>query len=124
MDRGSGDMVECECCFEWYHQKCVNYSPKSENEQYICQYCCLFYDLKKKIIEEVKSTKVEHYDLKFDPPKMHLIDFLWVIRVIDHRIAGGLATKMVKELAKYPLKTSKMELIIKNQNRKKMAGLI
>lgn len=50
MDRGSGDMVQCECCFEWYHQKCVNYSPKSENEQYVCLYCVSFYDIKKKII--------------------------------------------------------------------------
>lgn len=33
---------------------------------------------------------------------------MWLMRVIDHRIAGGAAAKMIKELAKYPLKTSKM----------------
>lgn len=54
---------------------------------------------------------------------MSLNDFIWLLRVIDHRIAGGLAAKMVKELAKYPLKTSKMELVVRNQNKKKLSNL-
>lgn len=51
------------------------------------------------------------------------MDFMWLLRVIDHRISGGLASKMVKELAKYPLKTSKMEMVVKSQNRKKLTNL-
>ena len=27
-----GEMVFCECCFEWYHSKCVNYTPSEGNE--------------------------------------------------------------------------------------------
>ena len=23
--KSEGEMVLCECCFEWYHHKCVNY---------------------------------------------------------------------------------------------------
>lgn len=30
---------------------------------------------------------------------------------------------MIKELAKYPLKTSKMELVVRNQNKKKVSNL-
>lgn len=62
----------------------------------MCTYCNNFYDLKKKIIDEVKSSKTELYELKFETPKMHLNDFLWLLRVIDHRIAGGGAVKMIK----------------------------
>ena len=108
MNRGTGDMVLCENCFEWYHQKCVNYHPKEENEEFVCGYCTMFYDLKKKMIEEVRNSKTESYELKLDPPKLWIMDFIWLLRVIDHRIAGGSASKMVKELLKYPLKTSKM----------------
>ena len=43
--------------------------------------------------------------------------------MIDHRISGGLASKMMKELIKYPLKTSKMEIVVKYQNRKKLSNL-
>ena len=101
-------MVLCECCFEWYHQKCVNYNPKKDSETYICFYCTSFYEIKRRIIEELRNSKIENYELKFDSPKLWLGDFLWLLRVIDHRIAGGLASKMMKDLAKYPLKTSKM----------------
>lgn len=54
---------------------------------------------------------------------MHLNDYIWLLRVIDHRIAGGAAAKMMKELAKYPLKTSKMELVMRNQSKKKLMNL-
>lgn len=60
-NKGTGDMVQCECCFEWYHQKCVNFVAKKEAETYICTYCHGFYDLKKKIVEEVRSSKIEPY---------------------------------------------------------------
>lgn len=46
-----------------------------------------------------------------------------MMRIIDHRIAGGAASKMIKELAKYPLKTSKMDLVIRSQNKKKLANI-
>lgn len=54
---------------------------------------------------------------------MHLNDYMWMMRIIDHRIAGGAASKMIKELAKYPLKTSKMDLVIRSQNKKKLANI-
>jgi hypothetical protein len=25
-NKEEGEMVLCECCFEWYHQKCINYN--------------------------------------------------------------------------------------------------
>jgi len=71
----------------------------------------------------VKGSKTEGYELKFEPPKLHLNDYIWILRVIDHRIAGGGAAKMMKELAKYPLKSSKMELVVRNQNKKKLSHL-
>lgn len=52
--------------------------------------------MKKKIIDEVRSSKIENYELKFEPPKLHLNDYMWLMRVIDHRIAGGAAIKMIK----------------------------
>ena len=116
-------MVQCQCCFEWYHQKCVNYQLSKANQNYVCNYCQNFYQLKKKIIDEVKSTRTQTYELKFQTPKLHLNDYIWLLRVIDHRIAGGAAAKMIKQLTKYPLKTSKMELVIRNQNKKKITGL-
>ena len=75
------------------------------------------------MIEEVKSSRTEGYELKFETPKLHLNDFIWLLRVIDHRIAGGGAAKMIKELAKYPLKTSKMDIVVRNQNKKKLSNL-
>jgi hypothetical protein len=45
------------------------------------------------------------------------------MRVIDHRIAGGSAQKMIKELIKYPLKTSKMDIMLRNQNKKKICNI-
>lgn len=51
------------------------------------------------------------------------MDFIWLMRLIDHRIAGGAASKMIKEMIKYPLKSSKMELVIRSQNRKKINEL-
>ncbi len=54
---------------------------------------------------------------------MTVMDFMWIMRVLDQRIAGGLAGKMLKELVKYPLKSSAMDLLIRNQNRNKLMGL-
>lgn len=48
---------------------------------------------------------------------------MWVLRVVDLRIRGGLAAKMVKELVKYPLKSSCMQLLIKHLNRNKLTAL-
>ena len=49
---------------------------------------------------------------------------MWVVRVIDSRIKGGQAGKMLKELSKYPLKSSCMDLLIRQQNRPKLMGLV
>jgi hypothetical protein len=43
---------------------------------------------------------------------MSFMDVMWILRGIDSRIAKG-NTKILKELAKYPLRTSKMDKIIK-----------
>lgn len=76
------------------------------------------------MIDEVRFGKSDTYELKADlPPKLSLMDLMWMLRVIDHRIAGGLATKMLKELIKYPLKSSNMDLLIKGQHRNKLIGL-
>ena len=37
MPESFGDMVECEKCESWYHQQCVDYSPKKSN--WICRSC-------------------------------------------------------------------------------------
>lgn len=48
------------------------------------------------MIDQVKGSKTENYELKFQAPKMNLNDYMWILRVIDHRIAGGGAAKMMK----------------------------
>lgn len=54
---------------------------------------------------------------------MSVMDCLWVLRVLDNRIRGGQAGKMLKELNKYPLKSSCMDLLIRHQNRNKLTAL-
>ena len=77
----------------------------------------------RKIVEEVRNSKTETYELKLEPPKLWLMDYIWLFRVIDHRIAGGAASKMIKELIKYPIKTSKMEIVVRTQNKRKISQL-
>lgn len=50
-------------------------------------------------------------------------DCMWVMRVVDNRIRGGQASKMLKELSKYPSKSSCMELLIRQVNRHKLTNL-
>jgi hypothetical protein len=57
------------------------------------------------------------------PLKVSVMDVMWVMRVLDNRIRGGLAAKMLKELTKYPLKSSCMDLLIRQQNRNKLSAL-
>lgn len=52
-----------------------------------------------------------------------MADCMWVMRVIDNRIRGGQASKMLKELSKYPLKSSCMDLLIRQQSRPKLSAL-
>lgn len=52
------------------------------------------------------------------------MDCLWVLRVVDHRIRAGQAAKMMRELNKYPLKSSCMDLLIRQQNRPKIGALV
>ncbi len=44
---------------------------------------------------------------------MSFMDVMWILRSIDSRIAKGNVAKMVKQLTKYPLRTSKLEKLIK-----------
>jgi len=50
-------------------------------------------------------------------------DCLWVMRVVDNRIRGGQASKMLKELSKYPCKSSCMDLLIRQVSRHKLQAL-
>ena len=76
-------------------------------------FCKSFYELKRKIIDEVVSGKNDNFEIKCElPAKMSFMDVMWIMRAIDSRIAKG-NTKVFKELAKYPLRTSKMDKLIK-----------
>lgn len=55
-------MVLCECCFEWYHQKCINFSAEAAEERFICRYCKIFYEFKKKGVDEVRGGRSD-YDI-------------------------------------------------------------
>jgi hypothetical protein len=57
------------------------------------------------------------------PHKLSFMDIMWILRVIDARIAKGNIQKMMKELAKYPLRTSKMDKLIKIENKKTLEVL-
>ena len=41
------------------------------------------------------------------------MDVMWIMRAIDSRISKGNIAKMLKQLIKYPLRTSKIEKLIK-----------
>ena len=61
---------------------------------------------------------------KVEPPlKTSVGDFMWIMRVVDNRIRGGQAGKMLKELSKYPLKSSCMELLIRQVSRSRLTAL-
>jgi hypothetical protein len=60
------------------------------------------------------NGKSENFDLKCEfPPKVNFNDVVWIMRAIDSRISKGNVSKMMKELAKYPLRTSKLDKLIK-----------
>ena len=43
--------------------------------------------------------------------------------MVDNRVRGGQAGKMLKELSKYPLKSSCMDLLIRQVNRGRLGSL-
>jgi len=51
------------------------------------------------------------------------MDCIWVMRMIDNRIKGGMVVKMMKELNKYPIKSACIDLLIRHQNRNKLMVL-
>lgn len=88
-------MVLCECCFEWYHHKCIKLPATSDS--YICQFCRTFYDFKRKAVEEVRGGRADYDVSRIELPlKVSISDCLWVMRALDNRIRGGLAAKMLK----------------------------
>ncbi len=116
-------MVLCECCFEWLHHKCIKIP--ATDDSYICQFCRNFYDFKRKAIEELRGGRADYDITKLELPlRASPMDCLWVLRVVDHRIRAGQAGKMMRELNKYPLKSSCMDLLIRQQNRPKIAALM
>jgi hypothetical protein len=46
-------MIECETCLTWYHMGCIKYKAGMKEEPFSCTFCRGFYELKKKIVEEV-----------------------------------------------------------------------
>jgi hypothetical protein len=76
---------------------CIKYSSTKGENQFTCSFCKSFYDLKKKIIDEVIHGKNENYEIKCElPPKMNFMDVMWFMRAIDSRIAKGNIVKMLK----------------------------
>lgn len=72
----------------------------------------------------MKSGRSDYDITKIELPlKISMSDCLWVMRVVDNRIRGGQASKMLKELSKYPCKSSSMELLIRQVNRHKLQAL-
>lgn len=107
-------MIECETCFAWYHMDCIKLKQTPNDGHFSCMFCKSFYDLKKKIIDEVIGGKNDNFEMKCElPTKMSFMDVMWIMRGIDAKIAKGNIQKMVKELSKYPLRTSKMDKLIK-----------
>ena len=87
-------MVLCECCFEWYHHRCVNY--EEQETSYICRLCRVFYEFKRKALEEVRGGRVEVDMAKVEYPlKVTMSDLMWGMRVIDCRIRGGMTSKLL-----------------------------
>ena len=85
----------------------------------------MFYEFKKKAIEEIKFGRNDYDVTKVEPPlKITFSDCMWVMRVVDNRIRGGQAAKMLKELSKYPLKSSCMDLLIRQVNRSRISSLV
>lgn len=75
-------------------------------------------------MEEVRGGRAEADVAKVELPlRISLADYLWVVRVIDCRIRAGQAGRMLKELSKYPLRSSCMDLLIRQQSRPRLMGL-
>lgn len=90
-------MVLCECCFEWYHQKCINFTLEDPDERFICHYCRVFFEFKKKAVDEVRGGRSDSDLSKAEMPlRFSVADCMWLVRVVDNRIRGGQAAKMVK----------------------------
>lgn len=90
-------MIECETCFTWYHMDCIKYKNTGSSESFSCTFCKSFYELKKKIVDEVLGGKSDNFEIKCEiPVKLTFMDVMWIIRVIDSRIAKGNTQKMVK----------------------------
>lgn len=63
------------------------------------------------------------YEIKTDMPhKSSLFDYIWMLRVVDLRISNGGASKLYKIVAKLPIKSSKIEMIAKHQNKNQLSN--
>jgi hypothetical protein len=91
-------MVQCECCFEWYHQSCIKFNSTKQDATFICTFCNAFYDFKRKIIDEIKGGRNDTDVSKAEVllKKISIMDCMWLMRVIDIRVRGGGAAKMMK----------------------------
>jgi hypothetical protein len=94
---------------------------------YICPFCFEWFKLKEKIFEEIKSNKSDNYELRvLRPPKYNIPDFILYMIVADRRLqvsydSTGSLGKLIKNLVYYyPLKTSKISLVIKELSERKI----
>jgi hypothetical protein len=94
---------------------------------YICPFCFEWFKLKEKIFEEIKSNKSDNYELRvLRPPKYNIPDFILYMIVADRRLQAsyestGSLGKLIKSLVYYyPLKTSKISLVIKELSERKI----
>ena len=58
------------------------------------------------------------------PFKLNIADCLWILRIVDIRIKGGQSNKMLKELSKYPFKSSSLDLLIRQLSRPKLGLMV
>lgn len=124
MIQTESEMVECESCLEWYHYTCGSYK---QEENYICPFCFEWFKLKEKIFEEIQKNKPDSYELKvLRPPKYNIPDFILYMIVADRRLQHSYDTtgslgKLIKSLVYYfPLKSSKISLVIKELSERKI----
>lgn len=124
MTAESQEMVLCECCLEWYHYGCGSF--KNE-ELYICPFCVEWFKLKEKMLKELQSDKPEGYELRVQKqPKFNIPDFILFMMVADRRLQAsydstGSLGKLIKSIVYYyPLKTSKIGLVVKELSQRRI----
>ena len=107
------EMVFCDCCLEWYHTSCASFNDDGTDKKFVCPFCFDWFNLKDKILKEIKSNKAESYELKLTKnPKFYVPDFIVLAIICDLRLnkaqsQGSNINKIIKTMELYPLKSSR-----------------